>query len=53
MIAVAALILMKKSGFYIDNILVMLGTIILLSIKKIPAPLIVLAVIVFGIIVNK
>lgn len=48
LIAVAALILMQRSGFAIDNLLVTLATIILLLTKKIPAPLIVVAVIAIG-----
>jgi chromate transporter len=48
LITVAAIILMQKSGFEIDNILVMLLTVILLLLKKIPAPFIVLVVMVVG-----
>lgn len=48
LITVAALILMQKSGFALDNILVMLITLVLLLTKKIPAPLIVLGVLVAG-----
>ncbi len=51
LIAVAAIILMQKSGFELDNILVMLLTTALLFTKKIPAPLIVLAVLAAGFIV--
>lgn len=48
LITVSAIILMQKSGFRIDNIIVMLITIVLLFTKKIPAPLIVLATLVAG-----
>lgn len=41
LIAVSAVILMEKSGFSLDNLIVMALTIVLLSTKKIPAPLIV------------
>lgn len=47
-ITVAAIILMKKSGFGFDNILVMLLTVVLLFTKKVPAPLIVLAALAAG-----
>ncbi len=48
LITVAAIILMQRSGFTMDNIIVMLLTIVLLSIKKIPAPFIVLMVLAAG-----
>ena len=48
LITVAAIILMQKSGFALDNILVMLITVLLLFTKKIPAPLIVLGVLAAG-----
>ncbi len=48
LIAVAAIILMQKSGFVWDNILVTLITILLLLSKKVPAPLIVLGVLIVG-----
>jgi len=48
LIAMAAVILMQNSGFSIDNITVMIITIILLLTRKIPAPLIVLAVLIAG-----
>lgn len=48
LITVAAIILMQKSGFMIDNIFVMLVTTGLLLTKKIPAPLIVLVTLVAG-----
>ena len=51
LITVAAIILMQKSGFFIDNILITLITILLLLTKKIPAPLIVVLVLVAGYIV--
>lgn len=43
LITVSAIILMQKSGFLIDNLIVMLITVVLLMTKKIPAPLIVVA----------
>lgn len=48
LITVAAIILMQKSGFVFDNILVMLVIVVLLLTKKIPAPLIVAAVLATG-----
>lgn len=48
LIIAAAIILMQKSGFVVDNLLVMLITVILLFTKKIPAPLIVIAVLAAG-----
>ena len=48
LITVAAIVLMQKSGFILDNILIMLFTIVLVATKKIPAPLIVLAVLAIG-----
>lgn len=48
LIAVAAIILMQKSGFELGNIVVMLLTTALLFTKKIPAPLIVLVVLAAG-----
>jgi chromate transporter len=48
LITVAAIILMQKSGFALDNIIVMLITVALLFTKKIPAPLIVVAVLAAG-----
>jgi len=48
LITASALILMQKSGFVFDNIVVVLVTSILLLTKKIPAPIIVILAIVFG-----
>ncbi len=48
LICVAAVIFMQKSGFTPDNMIVMAFTVVLLFIKKIPAPLIVLAVLTAG-----
>lgn len=48
LISVAAIILMQKSGFELNNIVVMLLTTVLLFTKKIPAPLIVGAVLAAG-----
>lgn len=50
-IVVAAVILMQKSGFAINNIIVTRLTIVLLMTRKIPAAFIVLAVLVTGFIV--
>lgn len=51
LISIAAIILMQRSGFAFDNIIVMLITIVLLFTKRIPAPLIVLVVLAAGFIV--
>ncbi|WMM26170.1 chromate efflux transporter [Tissierella sp. MB52-C2] len=48
LITVAAIVLMQKNGFMIDNIIVVFITIILLLTKKIPAPLIVILVLIAG-----
>lgn len=48
LITTAAVILMQRSGFQLDNILVMLITLVLLFWKRIPAPLIVLGVLLAG-----
>lgn len=48
LITVAAIILMQKSGFGLDNILVMLLTVVLLFTKRVSAPLIVLATLAAG-----
>ncbi len=48
LIAVSALILMQKSGFSFDNLVVLAATVALLQTKKVPAPLIVLAVLAAG-----
>ena len=48
LIAVAAVILMQKSGFALDNLLVLFATVALLLTKKLPAPFIVLAVLAAG-----
>jgi chromate transporter len=48
LIAVAAIILMQRSGFTIENVLVMLVTVVLLFTKKVPAPLIVVAALATG-----
>ncbi|MBP1924323.1 chromate transporter [Sedimentibacter acidaminivorans] len=50
LIAVAAIILMQKSGFSIDNLIVTAITTILLFTKKISAPLIVVLTLVLGLI---
>ena len=50
LISVSAVILMQKSGFAPDNLLVMIISMILLMSKKIPAPFIVLMSIVVGMI---
>ena len=51
MIAVAAVIVMQKSGFSIENLIVMVLTVVLLNIKKIPVPLIVLLALVAGFVI--
>lgn len=48
LITVSAIILMKKSGFMIDNVIVTLLTMVTLFTKKIPAPVIVIAVLLAG-----
>ncbi|MBN2883214.1 MAG: chromate transporter, partial [Clostridia bacterium] len=48
LIAVSAIILMQRSGFSLENIIVTLITIGLLLIKKIPAPLIVVLALLAG-----
>ena len=48
LITVSAVILMQKSGFLIDNIAITLVTVLLLLTKKIPAPIIVLLVLIAG-----
>lgn len=48
LITVSAIILMQKSGFALDNILVVIFTSVLLITKKIPAPIIVLIALGFG-----
>ncbi len=50
LIATSAVILMQKSGFTISNFIVMALTVILLLLKKIPAPIIVLISIAAGLI---
>lgn len=52
LISVAAIILMQKSGFSIDNIIIMLITVFLLLTQKIPAPVIVLLVLAAGFIMS-
>ncbi len=48
LITTAAVVLMQRSGFYADNIIIMLVTLALLLTRKIPAPLIVLGVLLAG-----
>jgi chromate transporter len=48
LITTAAVVLMQRSGIELDNILVMLITLVLLFWRKIPAPLIVLGVLIAG-----
>ncbi len=50
LIATSAVVLMQSNGFSLDNILVLIGTVGLLWIKKIPAPLIVVLMVILGII---
>lgn len=51
LIAAAAILLLQKSGIQMDNLLVAVITVLLLASRKIPAPLIVLAVLGAGIVV--
>ena len=51
LITVAAVILMQKSGFVLDNILVTLATVVLLLTKRVPAPLIVGIVLLAGFVI--
>ncbi len=48
LITIAAVILMQSSGLVWDNILIMILTVLLLLTKKVPAPLIVLLVLIAG-----
>lgn len=48
LIAIAAIILMQGSGFSLDNIVIMLVTLFLLWSKKVPAPFIVILVLIAG-----
>ena len=48
LISVAAVILMQKSGFALDNVIIMLITVLLLFTKKVPAPLIVVFTLLAG-----
>lgn len=51
LIAVAAVILMKASGFQIENLIVTAVSVALLMSRKVPAPLIVVAAILGGVFV--
>lgn len=51
LITVSAVILMQKSGFAFDNIAITLFTVLLLLTKKIPAPVIVILVLIAGFVV--
>lgn len=51
LITIAAVILMQNSGFVLDNIIIMMLTVVLLFTKKIPAPLIVVMVLLAGFII--
>lgn len=48
LISVSAIILMQKSGVTLENILITVGTMILLLTRKVPAPLIVVFVLILG-----
>ncbi|SFH56693.1 chromate transporter [Tindallia magadiensis] len=48
LITVAAVILMQSSGFEMDNMIVVLLTVVLLLSKKVPAPLVVVTVLLAG-----
>ncbi|PKM66485.1 MAG: chromate transporter [Firmicutes bacterium HGW-Firmicutes-2] len=52
MIGVAAIILMQQSGLEFENIVVTVVTVLMLMTKKIPAPIMVLAVIVAGFLIG-
>jgi len=52
MIGVAAIILMQKSGLSLENIIITVMTVLILMTKKIPAPIMVLAVIVAGFLIG-
>lgn len=48
LISISAIILMQQSGFFLDNIMIMLATVILLVSRRIPAPIIVALTILAG-----
>ncbi|MDH8679770.1 chromate efflux transporter [Fusibacter bizertensis] len=48
LISVSAIILMQKSGVTLENILITLGTMVLLLTRKVPAPIIVVFVLILG-----
>ena len=48
LVTVAGIILLQKSGLYLDNLLVLLFTVLLLFTKKLPAPIIVVIVLICG-----
>ena len=50
LITTAAIVLMRSNGFLLENFIVLIITILLLLTKKIPAPIIVLLAILFGVI---
>jgi chromate transporter len=52
LIAVSAVVLMLKSGVTIDNLLIVLLSVVVLWIKKIPAPLLVIVVLVLGFVIS-
>lgn len=52
LIAIAAVILMQKSGWRVDNIVVMAISSVLIATKKIPAPFIVLGALVAGVLAS-
>lgn len=51
LITVSSIILMQKSGFIIDNIIITIVTVMLLLTKKIPSPFIVLLVLILGFVI--
>lgn len=51
LITVSSIILMQKSGFMIDNIIITIVTVMLLLTKKIPSPFIVLLVLILGFVI--
>lgn len=51
LISASAILLMQKSGFALDNLLILALSVVLLLSKKVPAPLIVLIIIVIGFVI--
>ncbi len=51
LITASAVILMQRSGFILENVVVVIATVLLLLSQKVPAPLIVLLILVFGFVI--